>query len=95
MKTREVGLQGEGEERGLRHPSPKQMGGGAGFFFSVTPRSPLWRVAHCCITVEVAQKIHCVTANVPPGAKRPRFGEEDSFSHQLSGSGSRIDIKLG
>lgn len=94
MKTREVGLRAEaGGRRGCSTPPQKQMGGGEGFF--VTPRSPLWRAPLCCITAEVTQKIHCVTANVLPGAKRPRSGEEDSFSHQLSGSGSRIDIKLG
>lgn len=44
---------------------------------------------------EVTQKILCVTIITPPGAERHCSRTEDSFSHELLGSGSRIDIKLG
>lgn len=44
---------------------------------------------------QVPQRILCVTIITLPGAKRRCSRKEGSFWCELSGSGSRVDIKLG
>lgn len=73
-------------------PSQNQMGGGE----SDSLQPMWWDRSTLLHHSQVTQKILCVTIINAAWSQETLFQKrKDSFSHSLSGSGSRIDIKLG